>query len=83
MFTDMIVRLHRNMKARVVLNGKLTNGILVDNDKKGDILALTLFSIFFCYDVDSCIQELCKGVLLQIGTTGRIFDLRRFSFKYK
>ena len=54
-----------------------------DNEaKKKDILAPTLFSIFFSVMLTHAFQHSERGILLEFGITG-VFDLRRFNLKSK
>ena len=65
-FVEMLKQLHRNMKARVNLNGSLSEPIPVDNGvKKGDIPAPTLFSIYFA--------------VMRIMKVVKIVNIRNFS----
>ena len=84
MFVRMVKELHRNMKARVNFNGQLSDELAVENGvKQGDILAPTLFSIFFAVLLSYAFQHCDKGVLLRFRTTGKLFNLRRFNTKSK
>ena len=83
-FVNLLKRLHNGMKARIVMSGRLSDEIPIDNGvKQGDVLAPTLFSIFFSVILSHAFQHCEKGVLLEFRTTGRVFDLRRFNFKSK
>ena len=75
---------HRNMKARVNLNGSLSEPIPVDNDvKQGDISAPTLFSIYFAVMLSYACQDCDIGVFIRFRTSGKVFNLRRFNIKSK
>lgn len=70
-------------RSLIVWNGKLSKEIPIDNNmEQGDILTRTFFTIFFVVMLTLRFQDCAKSILLQIKTTGRIFDLRRFNFKY-
>ena len=72
------------MKAHVNFNGQLSEELAVDNGvKKGDIPALTLFSIFFAVLLSYAFQDYDKCVPLRFRTTGNVFNLRRFNAKSK
>ena len=51
--------------------------------KQGDILAPTLFSIYFAMLLAYAFQECGIGIHLRFRTTGKFFDLRRFNCKSK
>ena len=83
-FVHMFRQLHRDMKARVAFNGKLSDEISVENGvKQGDIPAPTLFSIYFTVLLMNAFSDCDVGVLLQFRTSGKVFNLRRFNAKSK
>ena len=83
-FVEMSKQLHRNMKARVNLNGSLSEPIPVDNGvKQGDIPAPTLFSIYFAVMLSYAFQDCDTGVFIRFRTSGKVFNLRRFNTKLK
>ena len=83
-FVEMVKQLHRDMRARVTFNGELSGEIPVENGvKQGDILAPTLFSIFFAALLAHAFRDCDRGVGLRFRTTGKVFDLRRFNAKSK
>ena len=83
-FVEMLKQLHRNMKARVNLNGSLSEPIPVDNGvKQGDIPAPTLFSIYFAVMLSYAFQDCDIGVFIRFRTSGKVFNLRRFNTKPK
>ena len=70
------------MKARLAFNGTLSQGIAVDNGvKQGDILAPTLFSIYFAILLSNAFKDCGAGVALKFRTSGKAFNLRRFNTK--
>ena len=81
-FVRMFQELHRDMKARVTFNGKVSDELAVDNGvKQGDIPAPTLFSIYFAMLLVYAFQDCDKGIYIRFRTTGRVFNLRRFNTK--
>ena len=83
-FVKVVKQLHRDMKARISFNGQLSGEIPIENGvKQGDILAPTLFSIFFATLLAHAFQNCDEGVYLRFRTTGSVFDLRRFNAKSK
>ena len=83
-FVDMLKQLHRNMIARVSCNGRLSDPVRVDNGvKQGDIVAPTLFSIYLAVMLSHAFHDCDKGILMHFRTTGRVFNLRRFSAQSK
>lgn len=83
-FVNMIRQLHENMKARLQLNGTVSEGIAIDNGvKQGDILAPTLFSIYFATTLAFAFRNCETGVLFRFRTTGKLFNLTRFRARSK
>ena len=73
-FVHMFKELHRNMKACVTFNGQVSEEFFIDNGvKQGDILAPTLFSIFFAVMLSHAFQECESGILLHFRT-GKVFN---------
>ena len=83
-FVEILKQLHCNMKGRVNLNGSLSEPIPVDNGvKRGDIPAPTLFSIYFAVVLSYAFQDCDIGVFIRFRTSGKVFNLRRFTTKSK
>ena len=83
-FVNLFKSLHSNMKAYVNFNGSLSEPISVDNGvKQGDIPAPTLFSIFFATMLCYAFKDCDVGVFLRFRTSGKVFNLRRFSASSK
>ena len=69
-------------KADINFNGSLSDAIYVDNGvKQGDILAPTLFSIYFS-TMSYAFRNCDVGVFLRFRTSSKVFNLRRFRQKY-
>ena len=72
------------MKAQVNFNGSLSDPIAIDNGvKQGDIPAPMLFSIYFAAALGYAFQDCDLGAYLHFRTSGKVFNLRRFSAKSK
>ena len=72
------------MQARVNFNCTLSEEIPVENGvKQGDILAPTLFAIFFSVVFIIAFKNNDVGVYIRYRTTGKVFNLRRFASKTK
>ena len=83
-FVEMLKKLHLNMKARVNVNGVLSDPVSVDNGvKQGDIPAPTLFSIYFATMLAYAFKDCDLGVSLRFRTSGKLFNLRRLDAKSK
>ena len=82
-FVNIPHQLHRDMQARVVMSGRLSDEIPIDNGvKPQDVLAPTLFSIFFSVMLTHTFQHCERSVVLEFRTR-KVFDLGRFNFKLK
>ena len=77
----MLKQLHRGTKARVFMSGMLLDEIPIDNRLKQDVLASTLFLIFFSVMLIHVFHHYEKGILLEFKITGRVSNLRTFNFK--
>ena len=83
-FVNLVKQLYRNMKARFAFNGTLSQEIAVDNGvKQGDILAPTLFSIYFAMLLSHAFKDSGAGMAVKFKTSGKVFNLRRFNTKSK
>lgn len=83
-FVVMLKKLHQNMKARVNVNGVLSDPVSVDNGvKQGDIPAPTLFSIYFATMLVFAFGNCDIGISLRFRTSGKLFNLRRLDAKSK
>ena len=83
-FIHMLKQLHRDMKAYITVSGTLFDKIYVDNGvKQGDILAPTLFSIYFAVLLMFAFNSCGTGIYLTFRTSGKVFKLRRVDAKTK
>ena len=81
-FVNMFKELHRNMEACVTFNSQLSGEIVInDGVKQGDILPSTLFSIFFAVLLTHAFEDCDQDIPIQFTTSGKVFNLRRFSTK--
>ena len=65
-YMNILKQLLSGMKARIVTSGRLSDEIPIDNGvKQGDVLAPTLFSIFFSVILSHAFQHCEKSVLLE------------------
>ena len=73
-FVDIIRQLHRYMCARVCVSGKLSAPIPIENGvKQGDILARTLFSIYFAVMFEFVFHVYAVGVFIHFRISGKVF----------
>ena len=83
-FVHMFRELHRDMKARVAFNGRLSDKISVDTGiNQGDIPAPTLFSIYFEVLLGYAFSGCDVDLLLSFRASEKVFNLRRFNTKPK
>ena len=83
-FIALVRSLHDGMKARVHFNGTLSEPISVENGvKQGDIVALTLFTIYFAVVFLVAFYENPDGISISYRTSGKVFNLKRFLAKTK
>ena len=83
-FVRMIAELHRDMKGQVTINGILSDEIPIENGvKQGDILAPTLFSIYFSVLLSYAFKNCEAGVYIRFRSSGSVFDLSRLKAKTK
>ena len=78
-FIGLIHSLHDDMKAWICVNGDLLDPISVETGaKQGDLLAPSLFAIFFAIVLLKAFEENDLGVYIRYRTTGKLFNIRRF-----
>lgn len=83
-FIYLIRSLHDEMKGRVNFNGVLSGPFPVENGvKQGDILAPTLFALYFAAVFNNAFKDNTKGVYIRYRSTGRLFNIRRLLAKTK
>ena len=84
MFVEVLKQFHHNMKARVNVNGSLSELVSVENGvKQGDTPAPTLFSIYFAVMLEHAFKDCDIGIYIHFRTSGKVFNLRRFNSKSK
>lgn len=77
-FTGLIRSLHDGMEAWICFNGELSEPIPVENGvKQGDLLAPTLFAIFFAVVLDRAFAANNNGIYIRYRTSGKLFNIRR------
>ena len=77
-FTALIRSLHDDMEAWICFNGDLSEPIPVENGvKQGDLLAPTLFAIFFAIVLYRAFATNENGIYIRYRTSGKLFNLRR------
>ncbi len=77
-FVAILRSLHEGMRARVDFNGSLSEPFPVENGvKQGDVLAPTLFLIYFAVVFRVAFRDDPDGIYVKYRTSGRVFNLRR------
>ena len=83
-FINLIRSLHEDMKAQINFNGSLSDPFLVDSGvKQGDILAPTLFALYFAAVFLLAFANNTNGVHIRFRSTGGIFNIGKFRSKRK
>lgn len=78
-FTNLVKSLHDGMQARINFNGCLSDPIPVENGvKQGDVLAPTLFAIYFAAVFHIAFKDNENGIYIRYRTDGKLFNIRRF-----
>ena len=78
-FVNLIRSLHDGMVGTVNFNGTLSEPFPVESGvKQGDVLAPTLFALFFTAVFMVAFKDNTKGVYIRYRTSGRLFNIRRF-----
>ena len=72
---DVIIALHKDMKAFVLSNGDQTEPFNVTNGtKQGCVLALALFALFFSVMLEHAFLDVDEGIPVEYRTSGGIFN---------
>ena len=80
----MLNQLHKDMKDYVTASGTFSDKISVENGvKQGNILTLTLFSIYFAVLLMFAFNDCDTDIYLRFRTSLKVFILRRFDAKTK
>ena len=75
-FIQLIRSLHDDMNAMVNFNGTLSEPFPVESGvKQGDVLAPTLFALYFTAVFMVAIKDNTKGVYLRYRTTGKLINI--------
>ncbi|CAI9716863.1 Hypothetical predicted protein [Octopus vulgaris] len=84
-FVSIIQSFHDGMEAWVNVGGAMEGPIPVENGvKQGDILALTLFSLYFAATFTHVFAKVSSlGIYVRYRSSGRLFNLRRFAANSK
>ena len=83
-FLAVLQSFHVGMRARVSVSGRISEPILVENGvKQGDILAPTLFALYFAMVFRVAFKNCKAGIYIRYRTSGKIFNIRRLSSKTK
>ena len=72
---DVIIALHKDMKAFVLSNGDQTEPFNVTNGtKQGCVLAPVLFALFFSVMLEHAFLDVDEGIPVEYRTSGGIFN---------
>ena len=83
-FVSILQAYHNGMEVAVNAGGLITEYFEVKcGVKQGDLIAPTLFSIFFSAVLMHAFKDCTFGVYIKYRTTGKLFNLRRFTAKTK
>ena len=75
---------HHDMKTTLNIGGKLAEPFTVGNGvKQGDTLAPTLFALYFSMVFQLAFKDSSKGVYIYYRTTGKLFNIKRFTARTK
>ena len=77
-FVNLTKSLHYDMKATVNFNGSLSEPFPLEGRvKQGDILAPTLFALYFTAVFMIAFKNNTKGIYIRYRTDGKLFNIRR------
>ena len=83
-FVKLIRSFHDEMEISVNVGGTLTNPFKVETGvKQGDLLAATLFSVFFSIVLNDAFRGCNQGIYIRYRSSGKLFNIRRFATKTK
>ena len=72
------------MEVSVNVGGTLTDPFKVETGvKQGDLLAPTLFSVFFSIVLNDAFRDCNQGIYIRYRSSGKLFNIRRFAAKTK
>ena len=83
-FVKLIRSFHDEMEVSVNVGGTLTDPFKVETSvKQGDLLAPTLFSVFFSIVLNDAFRDCNQGIYIRYRSSGKLFNIRRFAAKTK
>ena len=83
-FVKLIRSFHDEMEVSVNVGGTLTDPLKVETGvKQGDLLAPTLFSVFFSIVLNDAFRDCNQGIYIRYRSSGKLFNIRRFAAKTK
>ena len=83
-FVKLIRSFHDEIEVSVNVGGTLTDPFKVETGvKQGDLLAPTLFSVFFSIVLNDAFRDCNQGIYIRYRSSGKLFNIRRFAAKTK
>ena len=83
-FVKLIRSFHNEMEVSVKVGGILTDPFKVETGvKEGDVLAPTLFSVFFSIVLNEAFRHCNQGIYIRYRSSGKLFNIRRFAAQTK
>ena len=81
-FVKLIRSFHDEMEVSVNVGGTLTDPFKVETGvKQGDLIAPTLFSVFFSIVLNDAFRDCNQGIYIRYRSSGKLFNIRRFAAK--
>ena len=83
-FVKLIRSFHDEMEVSINVGGILTDPLKVETGvKQGDLLAPTLFSVFFSIVLNDAFRDCNQGIYIRYRSSGKLFNVRRFAAQTK